>query len=192
MSNFIKGSHNSATGEKSANFLSKLVKPFAKCQSKTLKQQLEDDVQAFDFRVRYKNDKLIIVHGLWNSGLNINTILKKIVSHARFSNKEYYVRIIYTGEVYDENYHKFELWCKRVPNKTLIKYNIVDKFGYKFYKNFNNHCEHLYKDLSVNFKTFYWLIPIPWLWNKLIKPNIEEKVANLLNAQDVVLYNDFV
>lgn len=192
MGNFIKGSHNSATGEKSANLLSKLVRPFAKCQSKTLKQQLDEGVQAFDFRVVYKDGKLTIVHGLWSTNLNINTTLKKIANYAKKSGKDYYVRIIYKGKLFDHNYVSFISWYKKVPNKTLVKYHIVNKEGHSLYKNFTNHCEHLYKDLSINFKSFYWLIPIPWLWNKLTKPNIIDKVANLLNHQDVVLYNDFV
>lgn len=192
MGNFIKGSHNSATGEKSANLLSKLVRPFAKCQSKTLKQQLDEGVQAFDFRIVYKDDKLTIVHGLWNSGLNINTILKKIITYAKKSKGKYYIKIIYKGAFYDDNWDKFIKWSQRLPNKTLIKYNVVDKKGRIFYRNFDNHCEHLYKDLSINFKSFYWLIPIPWLWNKLIKPRISDKATNLVNKRDVVLYNDFV
>lgn len=48
------GTHNSATGERPLGFLSKLLNFTAKCQSKTIWEQLEAGVRLFDLRVTDK------------------------------------------------------------------------------------------------------------------------------------------
>ena len=42
--------HDSATGEKGRGFLSFLVTPFAKTQSKTIKEQYDAGCRSFDIR----------------------------------------------------------------------------------------------------------------------------------------------
>ena len=44
--------HDSATGEKGKGFLSFLVSPFAKTQSKSLQEQYDAGCRSFDIRVR--------------------------------------------------------------------------------------------------------------------------------------------
>ena len=46
--------HDSATGEKGKGILSWLITPFAKTQSKTIKEQYESGCRMFDLRVRKK------------------------------------------------------------------------------------------------------------------------------------------
>lgn len=48
------GSHNSATGEKPVGWLSRLLLPTAKCQNKTVEEQLKAGVSLFDLRVTDK------------------------------------------------------------------------------------------------------------------------------------------
>ena len=56
--------HDSATGEKGKGFLSFLVTPFAKTQSKTIKEQYDAGCRSFDIRVREDKDGIIrCAHG---------------------------------------------------------------------------------------------------------------------------------
>ena len=48
--------HDSATGEKGRGFLSFLVTPFAKTQSKTIKEQYDAGCRSFDIRVKKDSD----------------------------------------------------------------------------------------------------------------------------------------
>ena len=45
--------HDSATGERGQGFLSWLVTPFAKTQSKTIKEQYEAGCRMFDIRIKH-------------------------------------------------------------------------------------------------------------------------------------------
>lgn len=81
--------HNSGSGEKSKNFLSKLGEVFAKTQDKTIKEQWQAGVRYFDLRV---NDKLTICHGLWEANKNLYDILDLLDKFAITDkqNKTYY------------------------------------------------------------------------------------------------------
>ena len=73
--------HDSATGEKGKGFLSFLVSPFAKTQSKSIQEQYDAGCRSFDIRVR--EDELGVyrcAHGLWMSKRNATEILSEINS----------------------------------------------------------------------------------------------------------------
>ena len=53
--------HDSATGERSKNWLNALGKVFAQTQTKTIKEQYEAGVRYFDLRV---DKDLVLCHGL--------------------------------------------------------------------------------------------------------------------------------
>lgn len=61
------GTHNSATGnglvwwQKPLGFL---IHPFSTCQSRTIRQQLEDGVKVFNLQIAYVNGKWRFTHGL--------------------------------------------------------------------------------------------------------------------------------
>lgn len=64
--------HDSATGEKSKNWLHALGKVFAQTQIKTIKEQYEVGVRYFDLRV---NRDLVLCHGLWKANKDLADIL---------------------------------------------------------------------------------------------------------------------
>ena len=71
--------HNSATGEKGRGFLSFLVTPFAKTQSKTIKEQYDTGCRSFDIRVRKDKDGVFrCAHGLWMSKRSATEILSEV------------------------------------------------------------------------------------------------------------------
>lgn len=68
----LLATHNSGTGERSASVLHSLINPFARCQSKTIAQQVDANVTYFDIRVAFdKNGMLILAHGLWRSRVTL-------------------------------------------------------------------------------------------------------------------------
>ena len=72
--------HDSATGERGQGFLSWLVTPFAKTQSKTIKEQYEAGCRMFDIRARYAAGAWRCAHGVWTSVRDVYSILHEISS----------------------------------------------------------------------------------------------------------------
>ena len=73
--------HDSATGEKGKGFLSFLVSPFSKTQSKTIKEQYDAGCRSFDIRVRRDKDGIFrCAHGLWMGRKSATEILSEINS----------------------------------------------------------------------------------------------------------------
>lgn len=72
--------HNSATGERGQGFLSWLVSPFSKCQSKTLAEQWEAGCRYFDIRYKWSDKRgcYICAHGLWQSERSLREVLAEI------------------------------------------------------------------------------------------------------------------
>lgn len=64
--------HDSATGEKSKNWLHALGKVFAQTQAKTIREQYEVGVRYFDLRV---DRDLVLCHGLWKANKDLSDIL---------------------------------------------------------------------------------------------------------------------
>ena len=63
----IYGTHNSATGGQLLTWLRPLawvINPTSKCQSRTIKQQLEDGVRLFNLQVAYDGERWRFSHGL--------------------------------------------------------------------------------------------------------------------------------
>lgn len=163
--NILIGTHDSGTGEPSKGLLSLLVLPFAKTQSKTICEQYNHGCRLFDFRVRYDNNSLRIAHGLWTS--------KSTLFDALYSLKDrhdWLCTITYEGSL-DNELAKQEFvqtihtmfkicnndkaivsigtkkpWCPLETWKT-----IKTRDGFK----------------PINFNNKRWLIPIPWLWDRL-------------------------
>lgn len=111
------GTHNSATGEKGKGFLSWIGSIFAKCQSKTIKEQYEAGSRFFDIRVKkYKDGLWHCAHGLWMSSKPVTKILEEINGFPEKSN----VIITFEGNRNDSNFSAFlsrvNAWKWKYPN----------------------------------------------------------------------------
>ena len=152
--------HNSATGEPGHGLISWLVTPFAKCQSKTITEQLEAGVRYFDIRVKKTKRGWVGAHGIWESKKNIQNILSEINAHGKC-----YVNITYEGEApYDFmdtvlnwiSVYKYITFCRINVKKPLWKtIRIITDIDCRDY--------FLYLDYS----TWHTYLPIPWLWKKI-------------------------
>ena len=91
--------HDSATGEKSKNWLHALGKVFAQTQTKTIHEQYYYGVRYFDLRV---DKDLVLCHGLWKA----NKDLKQIVTEMARFEEEVYVSVTierkYSHKVYND------------------------------------------------------------------------------------------
>lgn len=72
--------HNSATGEVSATWVDALLVPFARCQSKTIREQYEAGCRYFDVRYKYSDRKgyYVCAHGLWESKRSLRDVIQEI------------------------------------------------------------------------------------------------------------------
>ena len=121
--------YDSATGEKGKGFLSFLVTPFSKTQSKTIQEQYDAGCRSFDIRVRKDKDGIFrCAHGLWTSRRYASDILCQINNFS----EPCQVCVIYEGCIDNQHdYKDYEYycdWCKNAFSnitfgKFCIKYN---------------------------------------------------------------------
>lgn len=189
--NFMKiATHDSATGEKGKDLLSIIGTPFARTQSKTIKEQYEAGCRMFDIRVKLIKGEWRCAHGLWQSKRLAYDILNEINS---FEDK-CYVTITYEGNSKNrEEFVKFV--CKIRKDFLNIKFgNIAIKYGKESHL-FKVKYDYIYrtvnwpgsksKFISLGGSTWHILIPIPWLWKKIY-------YNNPIFTDDYFTYVDFL
>lgn len=168
--------HDSATGEKGRGFLSFLVSPFAKTQSKTIQEQYDAGCRSFDIRVRKDKDGIFrCAHGLWMSRKSATNILSEINSFPEHCQ----VCVTYEGCIDDSAYYDiFEYYCDWCKNaffnitfgKFCIKYNKRNsvKVSYDVVipadKNYEGGIQGF---LPLDGRSWHTYLPIPWLWDRL-------------------------
>lgn len=155
------GTHNSATGERSAGWFDRLLLPFARCQSKSILQQWLEGVRYFDIRYKWSDKKgcYVCAHGLWTSDRTLADILRDIDS---------------LGKCY------VMLTCERgapLP-RTAIRH-ILDNHVNICFTTFNrkkprwkcDYCNQPMKHINgykvLDGSSWHTLIPIPRLWKRL-------------------------
>ena len=128
--------HDSATGEKSKNWLHALGKVFAQTQTKTIREQYEVGVRYFDLRV---DKDLVLCHGLWKANKDFADLL---IEMKKYVEDTVYIRVIierkYDKGVIDEltkkirnlvNLHgkhiKLTYIAQKIPWKTIKEYRDI-------------------------------------------------------------------
>lgn len=168
--------HDSATGEQGKGFLSFIVTPFAKTQSKTIKEQYEAGCRSFDIRVKKdKDDMYRCAHGLWMSKRHASDILSEINSFP----ENCQVCVTYEGCIDNQNdYEAYEYycdWCKTsfkniTWGKFCIKYNKKStvKVSYDVViQGDKNYSGGIQGFLPLDGRSWHTYIPIPWLWDRI-------------------------
>lgn len=168
------GTHNSATGEKGGNFLSYLIAPFAKTQSKTIKQQFDAGCRSFDIRVKLTENGWYCAHGLWTSKKDAFTILKELNNlpeivqvdltyegdckglEAKFAAFVHYAKRTFKYIIWGNIAYKYDGKSKGVK----VNYKIIEKAD-------SNHIGGRQGFIPLDGSTWHTYIPIPWLWNKI-------------------------
>jgi hypothetical protein len=175
--------HDSATGEKGQGLISWLVTPFAKTQSKTIKEQYEADCRMFDLRVKLINNEWKCAHGCWHTKRSAVKILNEINS---FEDK-CYVTVTYEGN--KDNVYAFTEFVNDIEKvyDNIIWGGVAVKYG-EGSNLFNVKFEYLQpypKDWPASIQGFkpldgrswHILLPIPWLWKQIYfnKPNFNDR-----------------
>ena len=88
------GSHNSLTYLPCRKWWMYLINWAAKCQSKTLNTQFHDGAKYFDFRVRFKDGKPVIAHGLIEYKGNIDYMVANLNYLAEYFKETIYLRFV--------------------------------------------------------------------------------------------------
>lgn len=171
--------HDSVTGERSKNFWYKLLVPFARTQTKTIKEQCEAGCSYFDIRIKGKKRSSILKydcgHGLWQSNKKLYEVLDIIGKFCKAPIP--YVQITYEGrmdivsdrEYFIKQYQQLKKQYSNIKFEALsVKYGI-DADGIIVNYDVLEHnetqpTERQYKALDGT--TWHTFIPIPWLWNK--------------------------
>lgn len=164
------GTHNSATGEKGRGLLSWLVTPFAKCQKKTIREQYKAGCRLFDIRIRQVGQELLCAHGLWTSNRNAIDILQELDNLG-----ECYVMLTYEGKLSTEQSIKDFIAITDIIKK-IFKNILFLEVSVK--KGTNNKWQTLVKSeyscanrkgfISLDGSSWHTLLPIPWLWCKVV------------------------
>lgn len=175
--------HDSATGENGKGILSWLITPFARTQSKTIKEQYERGCRMFDLRVRKKFGEWRCAHGLWVSKRTAADILSEINNFP----EQCYVALTYEGsdsEIYE--FTEYFKYCEKLFTNIFwggigIKYgkgsnlfNVKFDYIYPYPKGWPETKQGF---LPLDGKTWHIILPIPWLWKKIYnnKPKFNEK-----------------
>ena len=167
--------HNSSTGELPGSFWSWLITPFAKCQSKTIKQQFNAGCRLFDIRVKYLDDEgWVCAHGMWYTKRSAISILDEINNLPEVVE----VDLTYEGDCKgnEANFSQFVKYCKSVFKYIIwggIAYKYSDdskgiKVNYKYIaKADKNYKGGVQGFIPLDGRSWHTYIPIPWLWNKI-------------------------
>lgn len=165
--------HNSATGEEGRGFLSWLVTPFAKCQSKTINEQYDAGCRMFDIRVIKKEDEYYCAHGVWTSQRTALDILNEINSFEDTC----FVSITYEGCLNgEEEKNDFLLFvnttkalCKHIGwGSIAVKYADVGvSVDWVTLCQAENWAKNEQGFLPLNGSSWHTYLPIPWLWKKI-------------------------
>lgn len=163
--------HDSATGEKPYWYCYPLM-PFARTQSKTIKEQYQAGCRSFDIRIKKHRGDWHCAHGLLIIKRTAEDIISEIASF-----KDCQVCITYEG-LGDKEFLDFVHLCK-IKYPSIIWGGIATKYdakGIKVNYNYLEKAEPGYEGgtrgyLPLDGRTLHTYLPIPWLWNKLYTKN---------------------
>lgn len=181
--------HDSVTGEKPKNLLSWLMIPFARTQSKTIKEQYEVGCRMFDIRVRYVNSVLYCAHGLFVTRRTLYSIIEEINQFG----ESCYVSITYEGRLPtlndQDDFIKEITTYKKVFRKILwgeiaVKYTNKDlKVDWKNLLPAEQYYNTRQGFLPLDGKNWQTYLPIPWLWKKIYynKPEFSTEIFTFVD-----------
>lgn len=172
------GSHNSVTGYEGKGFISKLLTPFARCQTKTLTKQVEAGVRYFDIRIKYHKGEFVLCHGLWISKLSVINCFNILDSIG--INTTVYVDITLETNSHVNDYLKYCKMLKDIYENIHIANINVKKPVWKNLVNYL-HIRAINKFITLDGSSWHTLIPIPWLWNKIYKFKYEDGYINIID-----------
>lgn len=162
--------HDAASGEAPANLLSWLMIPFARTQSKTIKEQYNAGCRLFDIRVRKYKGEWHCAHGLFVTKRKAYDIIREINAFP----ERCQVAITYEGGMEENESFKLFFVALRAEFSHIrwgyaaVKYG-EDSQGIKVNYSFLIPSTNEYEGgvqgfLPLDGKTWHIYLPIPYLW----------------------------
>lgn len=187
--------HDSATGEKGNGILSWLFTPFARTQSKTIKEQIEAGCRYFDIRIRKTNRGWVCCHGIWETKKSLDEILSEI----NLVTDNVYCNITFEDDFLDNQVTKTNVYtflAKYLIHTNTTQQEFVNKINQliityanikfceinvkfpKWTRIMQYHKERAISSfLPLDGSSWHTYLPIPWLWKKIYynKPKFNDK-----------------
>lgn len=177
------GSHNSATGEKPVGWLSRLLLPTAKCQTKTIVEQYNYGVRLFDLRITshkasYNKSDVgyeynLLGHGISYYDITLDEALSDIrkAAKAKRSNKTVCLIITYEGRLNEEDQQNFvadilDYIESMYYNKFCVLQIAVKRPKWKLLYDNKNAGVTYSTDYFRYDKWYKYLLPFPKLWKR--------------------------
>mgnify|MGYP000366457790 CR=1 FL=1 len=194
------GSHNSLTYLPCRKWWMYLINWAAKCQSKTLNTQFHDGAKYFDFRVRFKDGKPVIAHGLIEYKGNIDYMVANLNYFAEYFKETIYLRFVLEYNKIPEDFASqiaslvdlVRYYRGKYPNITYTY--IMSKWNEQkvatYYSKDTDTPTLIHKYSSVlKEKRFLW---IPYWYAKLHNKTFLHKYTKEVSSDSDVLMLDFV
>lgn len=189
------GSHNSATYLKEKSWWMTILRPWTRCQSKTLKEQYESGIRYFDFRIKVSD----VEFGYRETICHNNVLYGKSLFETlcEIDHDDVYIRLIldYRKEPEDAKRKSelFESIINFIHDRYKLKIDSAITFwDWKEYipSSFNIQEEHY----SVDASHWYEWILGPFLFNKLKEKSYKKHFEELQNKEmkHIVLLKDFI
>ena len=194
------GSHNSLTYLPCRKWWMYLINWAAKCQSKTLNTQFHDGAKYFDFRVRFKDGKPVIAHGLIEYKGNIDHMVANLNYFVEYFGETIYLRFVLEYNKIPEDFASqmaslvdlVRYYRGKYPNITYTY--IMSKWNEQkvatYYSKDTDTPTLIHKYSSVlKEKRFLW---IPYWYAKLHNKTFLHKYTKEVSSDSDVLMLDFV
>ncbi len=192
----LLGTHNSATGERPSSLVSRLGTPIARCQKKTVQEQLEAGVRLFDLRVKpyrhatrhnrhYPLEPIggcTLGHGLCDYDITLKDAVRQINSFGKTYDRDMFVLVTLEGKAdsaMGRLVDDIRSLVKPMVKVTLLEVNVKKPVWTQLWR--NPSCKVTYtKDypLIAGWKA---LLPFPRFWNMFIdyRPQLDSSVFSL-------------
>ena len=178
--------HNSATCMKGKGLLSWLATPFARCQSKSIKEQYDAGCRYFDIRVRQDtkyNGQFYVCHGIWRTSTLLNVLVECF--NSVILGEHIMLDITWEGDVSDWSEARKKAFVNSMHAAVDATNDMFNSKEYEYLKPLwlmsvqgkKPHGTVFWQSSSrpkmvQSFKGLYWftwrlLIPIPWVWRKI-------------------------
>ena len=195
------GSHNSLTYLPCRKWWMYLINWAAKCQSKTLNEQFHNGAKYFDFRIRFKDGKPVIAHGLIEYKGNIDYMVANLNYFAEYFKETIYLRFVLEYNKIPEDFasqiaslvNLVRYYRGKYPNITYTY--VMSKWNEQkvatYYSKDTDTLTLIHKYSSVlKEKRFLW---IPYWYAKLHNKKNRKAFKHVLEDEDSkVLMLDFV
>lgn len=158
------GTHNSATGERPQGLLSWLGTPFARCQTKTIREQYEAGCRFYDLRVRVYGGDWYLCHGLWMSRRTLLGVLVQLSRYPERCN----VILTYEGSKNDTEFGRFVEMTdgiERAFRHINFVYTAVKRPQWEILRAIDK--GNFPRQGFTPITGWRKLLPLPWVWHKL-------------------------